>query len=270
MESASWPSKEGNQEAQRITITPDKTRPRSSPDSVVDAGRSPLKGIGLPGIGGEAGHERRAAERHDADIVSRLRLPASEHDCQILDLSATGMRVVASGALVNIGEQVAVETQGFPLFLGTVTWRREDEFGVRFARPISGDILQGLISFSRRVRSPRAARMALNRPAIAYFDGNRIDVTVGNISVGGLMMATHERLRKGHHNLIQNGQALMIEFPDLLPIGGHVRWTCGVQSGVMFSKPLKLSVAEDIVGETNLSSAFMRDVRRVHRTLADR
>ncbi len=59
----------------------------------------------------------------------------------------------------------------------------------------------------------------------------------------------------------------MIQFPELLPIGGHVRWTCGLQCGVMFSKPLKLSVAEDIVGETNLSSAFMDRVRQVQKAL---
>lgn len=246
------------------------TWPGSPPDAGGDAGRPILDGTGLPGIGNKAGHDRRAAERHDADIVSRLRLPASEHDCQILDLSATGMRVVSPGALVNTGEQVAIETQGFPLFLGTVSWRRNDAFGVRFARPLSDDILQGLISFSRRVRTQRAPRMVLNRAAIAYFDHNRIDVTVGNIAVGGLMMATHEHLRKGHRNLIQTGQALMIEFPDLLPIGGHVRWTCGLQCGVMFSKPLKLSVAEDIVGERNTSSAFIEDVRRAQKVFGKR
>ncbi len=222
------------------------------------------------GIDGQAGRERRAAERHDAEIVSRLRLPASEHDCQILDLSSNGMRVVSPDSLITIGEQVAIETQGFPPFLGTITWCRNHEFGVRFPRSLSDDIVAGLISFSRRVRTPRAQRMALNRAAIAYFDGNRIDVIVGNIAVGGLMMATREHLRKGHRNLIRSGQALMIEFPELLPIGGHVRWTCGVQCGVMFSKPLKPSVAEDIVGETNLSSAFMDDVRRAQKALAKR
>ncbi len=242
----------------------------SPPRAEDDAGRPPVEGTGLSGIGGEAGRERRSSERHDADIVSRLRLPASEHDCQILDLSATGMRVVSPDSLINMGEQVAIETQGFPLFLGTVTWRRGDEFGVQFARPLSDDILQGLISFSRRVRTQRAPRMALNRQAIAYFDHNRIDVAVGNIAVGGLMMATHEHLRKGHRNLIRSGQALMIQFPELLPIGGHVRWTCGLQCGVMFSRPLRPSVAEDIVGETNLSSAFMDDVRRAQKALAKR
>lgn len=224
----------------------------------------------MSGIGGQAGHERRSAERHDADIVSRLRLPASEHDCQILDLSATGMRVASPDSLVNMGEQVAIEMQGFPLFLGTITWRKSDKFGVRFARPLSDDIVAGLIDFSRRVRAPRTQRMALHRSAIAYFDGNRIEVLVCNIAVGCLMMATREHLREGHRNLIQSGQTLTIEFPELLPIGGHVRWTCGVQCSVMFSKPLKASVAEDIVGEANLSSAFMEDVRRAQRDMGER
>ncbi len=254
-----------DEEAHHISTMPAPTDRRRSQGTQTDADPLRLASGGLSAIGGEAGEDRRATERHDADIVSRLRLPASEHDCQILDLSATGMRVVSPGALVNIGEQVAIEAQDFPLFLGTATWRRGDEFGVRFARPLSEAIFQGLINYSRRVRSPRAPRMALNRPAIAYFDHNRIDVIIGNIAVGGLMMATHERLRKGHRNLIQSGQALMIEFPELLPIGGHVRWTCGVQCGVMFSKPLKLSVAEDIVGEANLASAFIADVRRAER-----
>jgi hypothetical protein len=262
IEYAVRPFQRRGEEAERISNVPDTTAARSSPARAADSG--------LPGIGQQAARERRAAERHDADIVSRLRLPASEHDCQILDLSKTGMRVSSPGALVNMGEQVAIETQGFPLFLGTVSWRRDDAFGVQFARPLSDDVVAGLIDFSRRVRTPRAQRMALHRPAIAYFNGNRIEVVVCNIAVGGLMMATREHLRKGHRNLIQSGQALMIEFPELLPIGGHVRWTCGMQCGVMFSKPLRLSVAEDIVGEANRSSAFMDDVRRAQKSLVRR
>jgi hypothetical protein len=180
------------------------------------------------------------------------------------------MKVISLSAVISIGEQVAVETQDFPPFLGTVTWSQDGEFGVRFVNSISADVISGVVKLTRRVRTPRASRVRLELPSIVYFDGTRHDVVVGNISVGGLMMTTGRPVRRGQRKLIRRGQALMIEFPELLPIGGHVRWTCGAKCGVMFSKLLAPPIAEEIVRMANLSPAFLDDVRLAHTELEQR
>ncbi len=209
--------------------------------------------------------DRRTEVRHEAQITGRLRLPASEHDCMIVDLSPAGMSVAAPGALVTIGEQVAVVTQDLPRLFGIICWSRGAKFGVRFPRPLPPEVIEHAGRVRRRVRVPRAGRAEVEIDGIVYFDGTRHEVVVGNISAGGLMMTTKIPVRRGQRKPIRDGQALMIEFPDLLPIGGHVRWSCGAKSGVMFSRLLSFAMAEAIVRLGNLSPAWLDDVRLAHR-----
>lgn len=213
---------------------------------------------------GETPAENREAQRHDSEVSGRLRLPASEHDCKILDLSTLGMRLAAPCALVSVGEQVVVETQNFPLLLGNVVWRREREFGVQFVHPIAEAIVERVVRSTRRVRAPRAGRVAVKLPALVFFEDQRIDVLVCNISLGGLMMTARRPVMRGCRNPIRRGQALMIEFPEMWPLGGHVRWRCGAQAGIMFSRLLKPETAADVARMANLSPLFLDEVRCVH------
>ncbi|WP_129790859.1 PilZ domain-containing protein [Sphingosinicella sp. CPCC 101087] len=218
----------------------------------------------------EPGSERRSQTRHDAGVMGRLRLPASEHDCWIVELSTGGMRIASEDSVVSVGEQVVVVTQNFPRLIGIARWARQGVIGIQFQRPIAPEVIAKMGEIRRRVRSPRAGRAKLELPSVVYFDGTQHDVVVGNISVGGLMMTTRLPVLRGQRKVIRDGQALMIQFPELLPIGGHVRWTCGARCGVAFSKLLPLPIAEEILRLGNLNPAWLDDVRRAHADFEDR
>lgn len=201
---------------------------------------------------------------HEAPVTGRLRLPASEHDCQITDLSEVEMIVWAPDAITVEGEQVAVVTQGLPRLFGVVCWKQGEVMRVHFARPIPAEVLAKAAQIRRRVRSPRCARAKVELAGSVCFEGTKHEVIVGNISAGGMMMTARVPVRRGQRKLIRDGQALMIHLPELLPFGGHVRWTCGAQCGVMFSKLLTLPMAEEIMRMADLSSAWMDDVLLAH------
>ncbi len=210
--------------------------------------------------------EQPPAPDHEVGITGRLRLPALERDCQVFDLSSEEMEVVAPGAVVCVGEQVAVITQDLPDLHGIVCAIRDEAFGVRFARPLSSDVIALGSRLKRRVRSPRALRAEVDLPIRVHFDGVAHDVLASNISVGGLMMMAQGPVRRGERKLFRQGQALMIEFPELLPIGGNIRWTCGAKCGVMFSKLLTLPMAEEIRRLGHLPQAWLDVVRSAHDT----
>lgn len=199
----------------------------------------------------------------EAPITGRLRLPASEHDCAIVELSEVEMSVAAQAEVIA-GQQVAVVAQGLPRLFGLVSWYQHGIVGVRFAQPLSAEVLEKAALLKRRVRSPRAGRGKIELPSSVCFDGDRHEVVVRNISAGGLMMTTELPVRRGQRKLIRDGQALMIHFPELLPIGGHVRWTCGGTCGVMFSKLLSIDMADDIARLTGLPGGWIDDVRLAH------
>lgn len=210
------------------------------------------------------------AAGHETELTGSLRTPASEHDCKIMSLSSGGMKIVAPCAVVSLREQVVVETQKFPPFSGVVSWTQGSEFEIQFARPVSAETLDGIAKLTRRVRTPRAHRVELELPSIVYFNGVRHDVVIRNISAGGMMMTSRAPFSRGQRRFVQPGQALMIQFPELLPFGGHVRWVCGGKCGVMFSKLLSVPVAVEVARIAELSSAFVDDVRLVHLDLEHR
>lgn len=205
----------------------------------------------------------------EAPIGGRLRLPASEHECLIVRLDRLEMSVAAPAAVVVAGQQVTVFTQDLPRLLGLVTWVERGTLGVRFARPLTAEMLAKVALLKRRVRTPRAARVKVELPSSVYFGGERHEVVVRNISAGGLMMTTQVAVRRGQRKLIRDGQALMIHFPELLPIGGHVRWSCGGTCGVMFSKLLSIEVAEHVARLTGLPNGWIDDVRLARADLDD-
>lgn len=211
-------------------------------------------------------HQEQPSADHEIGITGRLRLPALERDCQLFDLSAEAMEVVAPGAVVCVGEQVAVITQDLPDLHGIVCSIQDEAFGVRFIRPLSAEVIALGSRLKRRVRSPRALRAEIDLPIRVHFGGVGYDVLVSNISAGGLMMMTQGPVRRGERKLFRQGQALMIEFPELLPIGGNIRWTCGAKCGVMFSKLLTLPTAEEIQRLGHLSQTWLDVVRSAHDT----
>jgi hypothetical protein len=200
----------------------------------------------------------------EAPIGGRLRLPASEHECFIGKLSREEMSLEAPDAAAVTGQQVMVLTQDLPRLIGVVTSVASGRLGVRFARPLSAEMLARVALLKRRVRTPRTARVKVELPGSVCFAGGQHEIVVRNISAGGLMMTTQLPVRRGQRKQIRDGQALMIHLPELLPISGHVRWTCGGICGIMFSKLLSNEVAEYIVRLTGLSAGWIDDVRLAH------
>lgn len=228
----------------------------------------PKATTGLPRVLHDEYADRRSAERHEAEVAARLQLPTAEHDCQILDLSTGGMSVVAQEAVLMPGMQVAVLAQSLPALIGTVRWARPDgAFGVQFTRSISASVIDKMGQIKRRVRTPRARRAELELPCIIWFGSIRYPVIVSNISVGGLLMIDPQPPMRGQRRLIRRGQPLMIHFPDMLPVGGHVRWTMGAKIGVMFTKLLPIAMAEEIQRMSGLPLAWLDDVRQAHVSL---
>ena len=254
----------------------DMKRPAGTGEPAGPSGSSapPQEPNGEDGAGPESGasadpsrapdRERRSEPRQTAAFMGRLRLPASEQDCGIVDLSTSGMSIVTEDAVVSVGEQVAVVTQDFPRLIGIVQWTADGIIGIKFMSPLAPGIIEKVGEIRRRVRGPRAGRAKLELASVVYFDGAQHDVIVGNISVGGLLMTTCLPVLRGQRKLIRDGQALMIQLPELLPIGGHVRWTCGAQCGVAFSKLLPMPFAEEIARLGNLNAAWLDDVRLAH------
>lgn len=233
------------------------------------AAEQPAATTGLPRVLHDEYANRRSAERHEAEVEGRLQLPTAEHDCRILDLSTGGMSVVARDAVLMPGMQVAVLAQSLPALVGTVRWSRPDgAFGVQFTRAISASVIEKMGQIKRRVRTPRARRANLELPCIIWFEGIRYPVIVSNISVGGLLMIDPQPPMRGQRRLIRRGQPLMIHFPEMLPVGGHVRWAMGAKIGVMFTRLLPIAMAEEIQRMCGLPPAWLDEVRQAHIDIA--
>lgn len=277
------PANTSSREAERLLSRPIQAFAPSAPaDDPGNAALDADKGIGAPAP--EAASRLRAVLPEGdweqllqgseelfrkAQIRGRLRLPASEHDCELTELSEEGMTLAAPEAVVTPGVQVTLMTQDLPLLLGVVTSQQHGNLVVRFARPLTADVLAKVAQLRRRIRGPRAGRADLELPSSVYFDGVRHVVVVRNISAGGLMMTTQLPVRRGQRKLVRTGQALMIHFPELLPVGGHVRWTCGGTCGVMFSKLLSQDMAEDIARLAGLPGSWIDDVRLAREDFED-
>lgn len=214
--------------------------------------------------GSEAGsgtEDTRSEPRTLTGIASRLRLPTSEHDCEIIDLSPGGMRIEAPAAVVNVGQQVVVVMQHFPHLIGVVRWTAGGMMGVQFAKPITPELIEKMGEIKRRVRTERPARFETELPCVIYFDKSQLEVVVNNISVGGMLVTGSLPSGRARSKPVRSGQAIMIAFPDMMPFGGHVRWTRGAQWGVMFSKPLTVAAAEDICRLSNAHYALIHEAR---------
>lgn len=248
-----------------LVPAPELLLPEESPEPVEE---EPQPQAGLRLIEDEFS-DRRSAPRYEAEVAGRLQLPTIEHDCRVVDVSTGGMSVFSEEAMLMPGMQVAVLTQTLPALIGSVRWHRPDGmFGVQFTRTISQATIEKMGRLKRRIRTPRAHRVKLELPCVVQFNGAAHPVIVTNIAVGGLLMIDQRPAPRGKRRVIRRGQPLMIHFPDMLPIGGHVRWTCGTKIGAMFTRLLPLAMAEDLQRMCDLPSAWVEEVRQAHADLA--
>ena len=101
----------------------------------------PLRSFVLPGGSPAAAHlhiartvarraEHRGEERFaDGLRTGPMRLTVGERPAEVRNVSASGLRVAASGDL-EVGSRVAVSFEGFPVMSGRVVWRRAGEIGL--------------------------------------------------------------------------------------------------------------------------------------------
>lgn len=202
--------------------------------------------------------ERRAAPRHETEIDARLCVMGREHDCTIRNVSTRGMTVTLDTVDLCVGIQVLVTFGAMRRFCGTVRWFRGRSIGIEFVKPLTLDQVYDMRRSTPAGMQPRVGRGRVKLPATARLADRNCWVEILNISVGGLMMAAGFATRPG--------QRLMIEFPDMLPMGGHVRWSSAGACGVMFSKLLPIPAAQELARRGGLSDAWLDEVRMVHRT----
>lgn len=88
-----------------------------------------MVGFGNRKSGGAGGEKRRAA-RVKANAPAIIQTTASQLPVTIVNISATGARLVASGAPPS-RQDVKLYVNGLWLF-GRIAWRREKAFGVMF------------------------------------------------------------------------------------------------------------------------------------------
>lgn len=204
--------------------------------------------------------EQRGAPRHEVAIPSRIAINGVETDCEIRNLSSTGMTVTVPGAAICAGQQVVVATERMGDLYGIVRWSRDETHGVQLSRPLSLDALYHGKFCAPEGLQPRPARARVKLQATVRIGSVRRKVEVGNISAGGLMMLSALPF--------QPGQGLMIDFDDILPLGGHVRWCSGTRSGVMFTKLMPMHAAEELARRCGLGQSWLEEVQAAHDQLA--
>jgi hypothetical protein len=76
--------------------------------------------------------EKRRARRHSCRFRAQGRFGSKSYDVQIIDLSATGMRVsVDRSVTLPVGWKVEVLSEELGVVTGVVQWQRPGSFGVR-------------------------------------------------------------------------------------------------------------------------------------------
>jgi hypothetical protein len=203
-----------------------------------------------------ATQELRGVPRHEIEIAAKLIVMGAEHDCMIQNISTGGMTVVVRAPNVCMGVQVMVTCAMMPTLCGMVRWFRGDAIGVEFVKSLSVDQVTRMRQMVPAGMQPRAARARIKLPATARFADQCRKVEVLNLSVGGLMMSCGLPPKPG--------QGLMIEFAEMLPIGGHVRWTEGGRCGVMFSKLLPIAAAEELARRGRIPDGWLDELRWAH------
>lgn len=201
--------------------------------------------------------ESRQAPRHEVAISAVLELASVEYPCTIRSLSPSGMMIEAEQVSLCVGQQIVVTSAGCEPLIGIVRWFRGRSFGAQFPTPIPLDLVHRASNVVPKGMRARSGRARVRLPAIARFGVVSRNIEVLNVSVGGLMLKS---------NLpFASAQGLMIEFSDMLPLGGHVRWGMNGMNGLMFIKLLPLAAAEEIARRAHLGEGWMDEVRAAHR-----
>jgi hypothetical protein len=76
--------------------------------------------------------EKRRARRHNCRFRAQVRFGSKVYDGQIIDLSATGMRLSVDRSVeLPIGWKVDVVSEELGIIFGVVQWQRPGSFGLK-------------------------------------------------------------------------------------------------------------------------------------------
>jgi len=197
--------------------------------------------------------EGRISPRHSTEIEAKLCLLGHEHDCVIQNISIHGMTIALEGVDFCVGVQVLVSCEMAPTLCGTIRWISQGTYGVQFVTPLAlGQVYQmrDLVPLGKQ---PRIGRARIRLPANVYFSDQTRSAEVQNLSVGGLMMVLGMPPKPG--------QRLMIELPNMLPLGAHVRWSGRGRCGIMFSRLLPIATCEELAVHCRLPESWLEEAR---------
>lgn len=85
---------------------------------------------------GRVKNEARVAERRPAMAASTMRADgAMPVDVMVIDISATGVRISTTYPL-DVGQEISIGLAGAGSTRAFVAWKRDNEYGCRFERPL--------------------------------------------------------------------------------------------------------------------------------------
>ena len=189
--------------------------------------------------------DRRLQERHT--LVLRVGLLENEGNasfCLLTNISPQGVQVKLY-ASVREGSKVCLRVGDEDALEGRVAWVRDENAGIAFAKSLEPETLlrvRQMISPDRRRSSPR-----VNAPARATLrtGGRTYAADLCDISTSGAKIRTKRPIES-------EGIAILV-LRNLPGLRGYVRWTDGLEAGLVFESPIPIQIIAGWLGERNSS-----------------
>jgi PilZ domain len=161
--------------------------------------------------------------------VGTLLVDGRRELCLIKNISAGGMMLRAYCPLVP-GRSVAIELKTGQPIEGCVSWAKDGQVGIAFARPI--DVLSILAQNDSGPR-PRMPRIETAAWATFREGANSYRLRATDISQGGIKLESNV--------LLSVGAAVVVSLVGLAPQPGVIRWTEDGAVGVSFNRLIPLA-----------------------------
>lgn len=176
--------------------------------------------------------DRRGADRVQTVFrVARVITALDEGLARIRNISdlGAGLRMPIP---VDVSDALAVELADGVELRGHVIWVRDEEFGLRFDKPINCTELLAGLAVGARCGITRPVRLPVVATALARSERGLRKVHILDISQRGLKLM--------HDGSLTVGLRVQVTLPGGLDRQGIVRWTRGDRAGVMLLEPLSL------------------------------
>jgi len=171
--------------------------------------------------------ERRSEKRHVALLRVALLHVAEERDlCVVKNISTRGLSARTYRTL-ECDADVEVEFRSGERLKGSVVWREDREFGIRFPKPIDFEKVIATSWQVERGHRRNLPRIELGSDARLKKGAQHHAVALQDISQGGARVRIDRPLDFGR---------VVLALPDMAPIAGVVRWTADGIAGISFDE----------------------------------